>query len=91
MAQVTILDDDGQFSEIEFMQCSNVTIACVIMPLLFNIELVFGFRTTEYEVREGDGSVMVEIFFNHGNPGDYQPLILISIHNGTATGQIFHI
>lgn len=53
------------------------------------VELVLGFSATEYEVQENDGSVMIEISFIHGIPGDYQPVILISTHNGTATGRIY--
>ena len=51
------------------------------------IELVLGFSATEYEVHENDESVMIEIFV-HGIPGGYQPVVLISTCNGTATGQI---
>ena len=59
--------------------------------LLFTIELVFGFSPSKHETRESDESVTVNVFFIHGIPGDYQPIVLISIHNGTATGQqIFH-
>ena len=47
---------------------------------------MFGLNATEYEVHEGDGSVMIEVIFIQGIPGDYQPVVLISTHNGTATG-----
>ena len=54
------------------------------------IELVFGFSATEYEVHENDGSVVIGISFIHGIPGDYLSVIFISIHNGTAIGQILY-
>ena len=47
---------------------------------------MFGFSPSEYEVHENAGFVMIEIFIR-GIPGDYQPAVLISTHNGTATGQ----
>ena len=47
---------------------------------------MFGFSPSEYEVHENAGSVMIEIFIR-GIPGDYQPAVVISTHNGTATGQ----
>ena len=50
-------------------------------------ELVFGFGAMEYVVHEGNGSLMIEVIFIHGIPGDYQPMVLISTHNGTAAGQ----
>lgn len=50
--------------------------------------LVFGFSPTEYVVHENDRSVAIKIFFILGIPGDYQPQVLISAHNGTAIGQI---
>ena len=56
----------------------------------FIIELVFGFSPSKYDIHESDGSVTVNVFFIHGIPGDYQPIVLISTHNRTATGQIFH-
>ena len=54
--------------------------------ICFIVELVFGFSPSKYEVHEGDGSVMIKVIFFQGIPGDYQPAVLISIHNGTATG-----
>jgi hypothetical protein len=51
------------------------------------VELVFGFKPSNYEVDESDVSIVVEIFFIQGIPGDYQSVVLISTHNGTATGQ----
>ena len=54
------------------------------------IVFVFGFSRLEYEVYESDGSVEIEIFFIRGIAEDYQPLVLVSTHNGTATGQIFN-
>ena len=57
--------------------------------LLFVIELVLGFSPTEYEVHENDKlSVTVEVFIQ-GILEDYQLMIFMSTHNGTATGQIF--
>ena len=53
----------------------------------FTVELVFGFRPSKYEVHEDDGSVMIEVIFIQGIPGNYQPAVLISTHNGTAKGQ----
>ena len=50
------------------------------------VELVFGFRPSKYDIHEDDGSVMIEVIFFQGIPGDYQPVVLISIHNGSATG-----
>ena len=38
-------------------------------------------------MHESDGSVTIEVFFVHGIPGDYQPVVQLSTHNGTATGQ----
>ena len=52
------------------------------------VELVFGLSATEYLVHEGDGSVTIEVIFIQGIPGDYLPVILLSIHNGTAKGQL---
>ena len=57
----------------------------IIIALYNNTELVFGFSRAEYEVHESDGSITVEII--HALSGDYQPIVLISTHNGTATGQ----
>ena len=56
--------------------------------LLFTIELVLGFSPTEYEVHENDRSVTVEVFIQ-GILGDYQLMVFMSTHNGTATGEIF--
>lgn len=50
------------------------------------VELVFGFSPSKYEIYEGDGHVTVEVIFFQGIPGDCQPVVLISTHNGTATG-----
>ena len=59
-----------------------------IIALYNNTELIFGFSHAEYEVHESNGSITVEILFNiHALSGDYQPIVLISTHNGTATGQ----
>ena len=51
---------------------------------------MFGFTPSKYEIHESEGLITVNVFFI-GNPGDYQAVVLISTHNGTATGQIFHI
>ena len=51
------------------------------------VDLVFGFSPSNYEIHETGGSATVKIFFIKGIPGDYQPVVLISTHNGTATGQ----
>lgn len=48
---------------------------------------MFGFSPSKYQIHEDDGSVMIEVIFFQGIPGDYQPVVLISTHNGTATGQ----
>ena len=55
-------------------------------PIYFTVELVFGFSPSKYEIHEGDGSVIIKVIFFQGIPGDYQPVVLMSIHNGTATG-----
>ena len=51
----------------------------------YNSDLDFRFSTPMmYEVDEGD-NVTIGLSFS-GNPGDYQPVILLSINNGMATG-----
>jgi hypothetical protein len=56
-----------------------------------HVELVIGLSATEYAVHESVGYLVIEVIFIQGIPGDYQPVVLISTHNGTATGQqIFH-
>ena len=55
---------------------------------MLTAELVFGFSPSKYEIHEDDESAMVDIFIQ-GIPGDYQPVVLISTHNGTAIGQQF--
>ena len=54
--------------------------------LCIDVELVFGFSPPEYEIHESNGSVSIDIVFIYGIPGDYQPLVFVSIHNGSAIG-----
>ena len=64
----------------------NIRLTISRKLLMFTAELVFGFSPSKYEIHEDDESAIMEIFFQ-GIPGDYQPVVLISTHNGTAKGQ----
>lgn len=85
---VTIIDNDGTILFILISIIIDVVIYDIV-PFRYT-ELEFGFNSVEYEVHERGESVAIEIFFVHGNPGDYQPQVFLSTHNGTAKGQILH-
>ena len=55
------------------------------IPLHYNVELVFGFESTEYSVNEGRAaSVSLGITFSSGNAGEFVPYVILSTQDGTA-------
>ena len=50
------------------------------------LALVIGFGQEEYEVNEEEGFVNVQVIFTRGLPGEFQPSVILTTINGTATG-----
>ena len=60
------------------------------IPLHYNVELVFGFEPTEYNVNEGAESVSLGITFSSGNAGEFVPNVILSTQDGTAISKQQH-